>query len=61
MPSEGIAAVMMFYMLNKIADCTENVVRNLLSSEGKKGGLIFMEGKQQIAKRRLFTLVGRAG
>jgi hypothetical protein len=60
MPSDGIAAVMMFYMLNKIADCTENVVGIYCRLKAKKGINIY-GGKQQIAKRRLFTLVGRAG
>ena len=58
MPSDGIAAVMMFYMLNKIADCTENVVWNLLSSEGKKRGINIYGGKTTDSKKAPFYIDG---
>ncbi|WP_457774987.1 hypothetical protein, partial [Raoultella planticola] len=45
-------------MLNKIADCTENVVWNLLSSEGKKRGINIYGGKTTDSKKAPFYIDG---
>ena len=51
MPSRGTGTAVVFYMLNKIADCTENVVGNL--SVGKGITLRVEACISRRAKRRL--------